>query len=79
MTGRIFCLDMLRREIRWHQNIGSPIVSSPLILDGMIICATFSSWVNNDISEENFVYSLDKNDGRIIWKLQINGDIFSSP
>jgi len=79
LTGRIFCLDMLRREIRWHQNIGSPIVSSPLILDGMIICATFSSWVNNDISENNFVYSLDKNDGRIIWKLQTNGDIFSSP
>lgn len=79
LTGRIFCLDMLRREIRWHQNIGSPIVSSPLILDGMIICATFSSWVNNDISENNFVYSLDKNDGRIIWKLQSNGDIFSSP
>src|SRR5688572_32199549 len=47
ITGRIFCLDILRREIRWHQNIGSPIVSSPLILDNMIVCATF------DRSEEH--------------------------
>jgi PQQ-like domain len=32
LTGRIFCLDILRREIKWHQNMGSPIVSSPLTL-----------------------------------------------
>jgi eukaryotic-like serine/threonine-protein kinase len=79
LTGRIFCLDILRRQIRWHQNIGSPIVSSPLILEDMIICATFNSWINNDLFENNFVYSLDKNDGSIIWKLQTKGDIFSSP
>jgi len=79
LTGRIFCLDILRREIRWHQNFGSPIVSSPLILDDMIICATFNSWTNNDLFENNIVYSLDKNDGSIIWKLQTKGDIFSSP
>lgn len=79
MTGRIFCLDVLRREIRWHQNIGSPIVSSPLILDNMIVCATFDSWVNGDSLENNFVYSLDKNDGRMIWRVQMDGDIFSSP
>ncbi|HEU4467649.1 MAG TPA: PQQ-binding-like beta-propeller repeat protein [Nitrososphaeraceae archaeon] len=37
LTGRIFCLDILRREIRWHQNIGSPIVSSLLILDNKTV------------------------------------------
>ena len=48
LTGRIFCLDIPKREIKWHYNIGSPIVSSPLILDEMVICATFDSWINND-------------------------------
>jgi outer membrane protein assembly factor BamB len=79
MTGRIFCLDILRREIRWHQNVGSPIVSSPLIMDNMIVCATFDSWINRESLENNFVYSFDKNDGSIIWKVQMRGDFFSSP
>jgi outer membrane protein assembly factor BamB len=79
ITGRIFCLDISRREIRWHQNIGSPIVSSPLILDNMLVCATFDSWVSGDNLENNFVYSLDKNDGMMIWRIQMGGDIFSSP
>jgi outer membrane protein assembly factor BamB len=79
LTGRIFCLDILRREIKWHQNMGSPIVSSPLIMDDMVICATFDSWINNDISESNFVYSLNKKNGNMIWKVQTDGDIFSSP
>jgi eukaryotic-like serine/threonine-protein kinase len=43
LTGCIFCLDILRREIKWHQNMGSPIVSSPLNMDDMMICATFSA------------------------------------
>jgi outer membrane protein assembly factor BamB len=79
LTGRIYCLDILKREIKWHHNIGSPIVSSPLILDKMVICATFASWINNDASDDNFIFSLDKNDGSMIWKLQTTSDIFSSP
>jgi len=79
ITGRIFCLDILRREIRWHQNFGSPIVSSPLITNNMIVCATFDSWINGDSLENNFVYCLDKNDGSIIWRVQMRGNIFSSP
>jgi outer membrane protein assembly factor BamB len=79
LTGRIFCLDILRREIKWHYNNDSPIVSSPLILDEMVICATFASWINNDVSENNYIFSLDKNDGSTIWKLQTTADIFSSP
>jgi eukaryotic-like serine/threonine-protein kinase len=55
---------------------GSPIVSSPLIMDDMMICATFDSWINNDISENNYVFSLHKNDGNVLWKVQITGDIF---
>jgi outer membrane protein assembly factor BamB len=79
LTGRIFCLDIPKRKIKWHHNIGSPIVSSPLILDEMVICATFDSWINNDNSENNSIFSLDKNNGSIIWKLQNTSDIFSSP
>jgi hypothetical protein len=40
-----------------------------------MICATFDSWINNDISENNYVFSLDKNDGNVLWKVQITGDI----
>lgn len=79
LTGRIFCLDTLRREIRWHHNMGSPIVSSPVIVDNMIICATFNSWINNGTVEKNFIVSLNKNDGNMIWNFQTDGDIFSSP
>jgi hypothetical protein len=28
LTGRIFCLDILRREIKWHQNMA--VLSSHL-------------------------------------------------
>lgn len=79
MTGRIFCLDILRREVRWHQNIGSPVVSSLLIIDNMVVCATFDSWVKSDGSENNLVCSFDKNDGSMIWQIPMKGDIFSSP
>jgi hypothetical protein len=79
LTGRIFCLDMPKREIKWHHNIGSPIVSSPLILDEKVICATFDSWINNENSENNSIFSLDKNDGSLIWKIEATSDIFSSP
>ena len=79
LTGRVFCLDIIKREIKWHYNIGSPIVSSPIILNEKLICATFDSWINNDISKNNSIFSLDKNDGSMGWKLQISGDIFSSP
>ena len=79
ITGRIFCLDILRRKIRWHQNLGSSIVSTPLIMDNMIICATFDSWINGDTLGNNFVYSLDKNDGSIVWIVKMRGNIFSSP
>jgi len=79
LTGRIFCLDILRREIKWHYNMGSPIVSSPVIVDNMIICATFDSWINNGTSENNFIVSLNKNDGKMLWNFQTDGDIFSSP
>jgi outer membrane protein assembly factor BamB len=76
LTGRIFCLDILRREIRWHQNIGSPIVSSLLIIDNMVICATFDSWVNGDGSKNNLVCSFDKNDGSMTWVIPMRGGYF---
>jgi eukaryotic-like serine/threonine-protein kinase len=79
MTGRIFCLDILRRQIKWHHNVGSPIVSSLLIMGDMIVCATFSSWISGDSLENNFVYCLDKNDGSVVWNVQMKGNFFSSP
>jgi outer membrane protein assembly factor BamB len=35
ITGRIFALNLLEKEIKWHLYVGSPIVSSPLIYNGI--------------------------------------------
>jgi outer membrane protein assembly factor BamB len=79
LTGRVFCLDTTKRKIKWHQNIGIPMVSSPLILDNMIICATFGNWIHGDILQDNIIFALDKHDGRMIWEHHVKGDFFSSP
>jgi len=79
LTGRIFCLDISKRKIRWHHNIGIPMVSSPLILDDMIVCATFGNWIHGDTSQDNIIFALDKDDGSMIWEHHAGGDFFSSP
>lgn len=47
ITGRIFALNVFQRQIKYHFNIGSPIISSPLLHRDMLIAATFDSWVVN--------------------------------
>jgi outer membrane protein assembly factor BamB len=47
VTGRIFALNLSEKEIKWHLNVGSPIVSSPLIHNGILVAATYDSWNAN--------------------------------
>ena len=37
MTGRIFALNPSEKQIKWHLNVGSPIVSSPLLHNGILV------------------------------------------
>src|SRR5919202_4859740 len=79
-TGRIFALNMYQREEKWHTNIDSPIISSPLIEQDLLICATFDSWIKEKIlPSSNHIVALYVNTGEIAWKIKTSGDVFSSP
>lgn len=43
MTGRIFALNPSEKQIKWHLNVDSPIVSSPLLHNGILVAATYDS------------------------------------
>jgi outer membrane protein assembly factor BamB len=80
ITGRIFALNVHQKQIKYHFNIGSPIVSSPLLHQDMLIAATFDSWVKETtFLGKNFLFALRTRTGEQIWKFEIDGDIFSSP
>ena len=79
-TGRIFALKIYQRQEKWRSNIGSSIVSSPLIQQDLLICATFDSWIKEKIfPSKNLIIALDINTGEMAWQIKISGDIFSSP
>jgi outer membrane protein assembly factor BamB len=80
ITGRIFAACVSQKQVKWHSNITSPIVSSPLLHEGLLISATFDSWVNDmAFLGKNLVFAIDTNSGDQLWSLEINGDVFSSP
>jgi outer membrane protein assembly factor BamB len=80
ITGRIFALNTFQRQIKWHLNLGSSLVSSPLLYEDILICATYNSWTKEtDFTGKNFVFAIDIKNGQHIWSFDINGDIFSSP
>ena len=80
ITGRIFALDRSRKQIKWHLNVGSPVVSSPLLYDGTLVIATYDSWIKGtSFAGKNFVVGINAENGKKIWEIEIPGDIFSSP
>jgi outer membrane protein assembly factor BamB len=80
ITGGIFATSVYQKQVKWHSNIGSPIVSSPLLHDGLLISATFDSWIKETaFLGKNLVFALDTNTGDQVWSIEINGDVFSSP
>ena len=80
ITGRIFALNIYQKQIKYHFNTGSPIVSSPLLHQDMLIAATFDSWVKETtFLGKNFLFALRTKTGEQIWNFEIDGDIFSSP
>ncbi|HYA85393.1 MAG TPA: PQQ-binding-like beta-propeller repeat protein [Candidatus Bathyarchaeia archaeon] len=77
-----FCIKSFsEKEIKWHLNVGGPILSSPSpsLHNGILVAATYDSWIKNSSIWKNFVLGIDSNDGKQIWSYEIKGDIFSSP
>ncbi|MGB6528427.1 MAG: PQQ-binding-like beta-propeller repeat protein, partial [Candidatus Nitrosopolaris sp.] len=73
ITGRIFALNLSEKKIKWHLYVGSPIVSSPLIYNGILVAATYDSWIKDtSFTGKNFLLGIDSN-------YEIPGDVFSSP
>ncbi|MDQ6667099.1 MAG: PQQ-binding-like beta-propeller repeat protein [Thermoproteota archaeon] len=80
ITGRIFALNSSEKQIKWHLNVGSPLVSSPLLHDSILVAATYDSWIKDaSFTGKNFVLGINTEDGKQIWGYEIPGDVFSSP
>jgi outer membrane protein assembly factor BamB len=79
ITGRIFALNISKKEIKWDLYVGSSIVSSPLIYNGILVAATYDSWIKDtSLTGKNFRLGIDSNYGRQIWNYEIPGGVFSS-
>ena len=80
MTGRIFALNPFQKQIKWHLNVGSPLVSSPLVQNCILVAATYDAWIKDtSFTGKNFMLGIDTKDGTQIWSREFPGDIFSSP
>jgi outer membrane protein assembly factor BamB len=80
ITGRIFAINLIQRRIKWHLDVGSPLVSSPLVDNGILVAATYDSWIKDMIYRgKNSVFGVNIQDGKQLWHYDIPGDIFSSP
>ena len=80
MTGRIFALNPFQKQIRWHVNSGSPLVSSPVVHNGILIAATYDTWIKDtSFMGKNFIFGINTKNGTQIWNHEVTGDVFSSP
>lgn len=80
MTGRIFALNPSEKQIKWHLNVDSPIVSSPLLHNGILVAATYDSWIKDtSFAGKNFLLGIDTDGGKQLWRYEVPGDVFSSP
>lgn len=80
ITGRIFAVHTYLGQIKWHWNVGSPIVSSPLLQEDLLISASFDSWIKEaGFVGKNQIFALNVNTGKPVWSFDAKGDIFSSP
>jgi len=69
-TGRIFALNLSEKEIKWHLYVGSPIVSSPLIYNGILVAATYDSWIKDtSFTGKDFLLGIDSKYGTQICNL----------
>jgi outer membrane protein assembly factor BamB len=68
MDGNVWVLDRATGRVRWRFHVGSPVESSPIIVDGIDY---FGAWNGN-------VYALDLHNGRTRWVFRSGYKITSS-
>jgi outer membrane protein assembly factor BamB len=68
MDGHVFVLDRATGKLRWSFRVGSPIESSPIVLDGVDY---FGAWNGR-------VYALDLRRHRLRWTRMLGAKITSS-
>ena len=74
ITGRIFAINLVQKQIKWQRDIGSPVVSSPLVHNKTLVAATYDSWIKDITSrEKNFVFAISILDGKQLWRCEIPG------
>src|ERR671932_1414643 len=75
ITGRIFAINLIQRRIKWHLDVGSPLVSSPLVDNGILVAATYDSWIKDtSFIGRNFVLGRSIEDGKQLWCYEIPGN-----
>ncbi|MFY3741885.1 MAG: outer membrane protein assembly factor BamB [Candidatus Nitrosomirales archaeon] len=80
MLGSVYALQMHEKRILWKLDLGSPLISSPVISNNTLIVATFDSWVKGtQYLGSNYIVAIDVLKGEIAWKYEVKGDVFSSP
>jgi len=80
VTGRIFAINLIQKRIKWQRDVGSPVVSSPLVNSRILVAATYDSWTKDVTSRgKNFVFGINVENGKQLWCYEISGNIFSSP
>jgi outer membrane protein assembly factor BamB len=61
-------------------NVGSPLVSSPLVHNGILVAATYDTWIKDtSFTGRDFILGIDTKDGTQVWSREIPSAIFSSP
>ncbi len=65
--GRVYAISAAGKEL-WHRDIQSGIFSSPAYRNNMVYVG----------SEDNYLYALSAENGRVKWKLKMDGRVIAS-
>jgi outer membrane protein assembly factor BamB len=71
--GYIYALDRYTGEFLWKQKVGGPALSSPLLVDGVLIQGTGAGLI------KAFDFSSPRTQPTELWSVQLDGNIESTP
>jgi eukaryotic-like serine/threonine-protein kinase len=69
MSGNLYCIDKNSGTILWSQDLESPLLSSPSLIQGHVLIG----------SSDGYLHCLKSGDGNLIWKFKTTGKVWSSP
>lgn len=68
-SGKIVCLDFVKKKKIWQIHVGGAVFSSPEFADGKIYCT----------SADSFLYCLEAKAGKLVWKFKTENALLASP